>query len=206
MKRSKNINLERMRKTKPLKFKPIAAAVATALLVSCGNNTREAQIYTSVEDCKVKNPSLIQECEQAYQSALQESANSGPKYSSERNCEAEFGNHNCVPYRAPTGNNWFMPALAGFMFAQMLDRNRDYYYYNSSPVYTSYSRHSPFYGRWTTVDGNMYGSVSRRTVRVDNDAFKPKPKVTKTISRGGFGSKVAAKSSWGGSTRSGWGG
>jgi len=45
--------------------------------------------------------------------------------------------------------------------------------------------------------------VYQRKANVSKKAFEPKPAVKRTISRGGFGSKVAAKSNWGKS--SGWG-
>ena len=47
----------------------------------------------------------------------------------------------------------------------------------------------------------------RRSMRVSEKSLKPKPTVSKTMSRGGFGSSVRAKSSWGSSTKKGgWGG
>ncbi len=200
MKRSKSINIARMRKT----ASPIAVSVAATTLVACGSSKEEAEVFAGVEQCINANPDMVSECQAAYEKALAKSAESGPKYRSMYDCSAEFGNSNCVPY-SHNGNNWFMPAMAGFMFAQALDNNR--HYYRSSPVYTSYSSHSPYYGRWTTVDGNYYGRARYGKVKVSKDAFKPAPKVTRTISRGGFGSKVSAKSSWGGSSsRGGWGG
>ena len=88
------------------------------------------------------------------------------------------------------------------MLGQMLDGRR-----YSSPVYTGYGN---LYGGYYGADGKRYGDYSRNSrvsnVKVDPDAFKSKPRVTRTISRGGFGSKAAAKSSWGGSRSGGWGG
>lgn len=203
MKRTKSINLNFMRKT-AVRFalKPLAAAAAASVLVAC-SSSEDARIYTSLENCKVSNPELSQQCEDAFQQAQAEAEKSGPKYDSQTNCETEFGQNNCVPYRTDNGHSWFIPALAGFMVGRMMDRGT----FGSAPLYTSYSRNSPAYGQWTTVDGNLYGGVGRRDVRVPSGAFKPKPPVTKTMSRGGFGSKISAKSNWGGSTnRSGWGG
>lgn len=203
MKRTKSINLDRMRKApKKRAFKPLAIAVAASALVACGNS-REAKIYRDVEQCIQDNPTLAQECEATYQKALTESASSGPKYQSESACVADFGRDNCVPHASSSGNSWFMPAMAGYMFAQAINDRR----YYSSPLYTSYSRYSPFYGQWSGTDGSLYGKRRFGAVKVDKKAFNPKPKVTRTMSRGGFGSKVSAKSSWGGrSSRGGWGG
>lgn len=205
MKRSKTINLERMRKlSKGPALKPLAVAIATATLVACSSQ-RDAMAYKDVEQCIRDNPSLESQCRAAYQEALGKSAKSGPKYRTQSDCESEFGGNNCVPYDGSNGQHWFMPMMAGFMLSRMLDRNG----YYSAPLYTSYSRYSPAYNRWTTVDGELFGSRRYGSMRVDGDAFKSKPAVTRTISRGGFGSTVVAKSSWGGrssSFRGGWGG
>ena len=203
MKRTKKINLERMRKSSPsYVLKPLSVAVAALALVACGSS-REAKIYPSVSACTDANPSLASQCDAAYQRALAESQKSGPKFSSQSDCETDFGSANCVAYQPSSGQSWFMPALGGFMFARALDRN----YYYGSPMYTSYSRYSPFYGQWAGVDGTTYGSRSKSSVSVKESAFTSKPAVSKTMSRGGFGSSVSAKSNFGGSTtRSSWGG
>lgn len=206
MKRTKAINLERMKKRaagrSEFSFKPFALVMAASTFVACSSSTKEAKVYKDANQCIDQNPGLAEQCEVAYKKALEESAASGPKYRTKQDCIAEFGERNCVPY-VQGGNNWFMPAVAGFMFAKVLDGNR----YQSSPLYTSYSRSSPAYGQWTTVDGSTHGRARYGSMRVNEKAFEPKPKVTRTISRGGFGSKVAAKSNWGGgSSRSSWGG
>jgi len=208
-KRSRHINLRHMRKSgRNFHLKPLAAALSAVTLLGCGSS-HEAMVYRDVSDCIQDNPHLEEQCEKAYQRAQAESLNSGPKYASERDCNFDFGRDNCVAHTGPQGQNWFIPAMAGFMFARLLDDGyyRNGFGYGYSPLYTSYSRYSPHYGKWSTVDGKLYGSRRYGSIKVSGDAFKPKPKVVRTMSRGGFGSKVAAKSSWGGSSsRSGWGG
>jgi uncharacterized protein YgiB involved in biofilm formation len=190
------------KKHKLFSVKPLTMAIATATLVAC-DNPREAKVYRDAGHCIAENPNLSEACEAAYQKAKAEASRSGPKFQTETICEAEFGDGNCIPYRSTGGQNWFMPAVAGFLLAKALGRND----YESSPLFTSYSRYSPNYGQWTTVDGSQYGNRRYGSLKVPADTFKPKPTVTKTISRGGFGSTVSAKSSWGGSSyRGGWGG
>lgn len=203
MKRTKNIDLSRMRKSsKHFHLKPLVIGLTAATLVACGG-TRDAQVYKDIGDCVQDNPNLQKQCEAAYQNALAEAQKSGPKYRSERDCISDFGRDNCDTYTNSQGQSWFMPAMAGFMFSQLLNRND----YQSAPLYTSYSRFSPHYGKWSSVDGNLYGSRRYGKIKVGNDAFKPKPAVTRTMSRGGFGSTVSAKSRWAGSSsRSSWGG
>lgn len=204
MKRSKSINLDRMRKSNPsLMIKPLAIAITTSALVACSNNSREANLFRTVDQCKAEFPNSEQECLAAYEKAQAEAYRTGPKYSSITDCEAEFGEYNCSPYRSSSGQNWIVPLMGGFLFAKATESSTGYY---SSPMYTSYNRRSPFYGNWTTSDGSIYSRNSRNgKVVVNQETFKSKPTVTKTMSRGGFGSVVSAKSKWGGSSKSSWG-
>lgn len=188
--------------------KPAGAAIAGSVLLSaCGQSDPDVLVYQSPEDCSNANPEQAEQCQAAYQQALAESADTAPKYNRQHDCEADFGGGNCVPYQYQ-GNSWFMPAMAGFMFGRMLDRDR----YIHHPVYTSYNPYSPYYGHWTTAGGYRMGKASYgKRMPVSREALQSKPKVTRTISRGGFGSSAQAKSSWSSSKKSssrsrGWGG
>ncbi|KMV29801.1 DUF1190 family protein [Photobacterium swingsii] len=205
MKRSERVVLASMRKNwRPYMVTPLTAVFAGVALTGCSDNSTEAEIYHSLDDCISDNPSYTEQCQSAYQFALQEASRTAPKYQSMNDCVAEFGSNGCM--QSP-GNNWFMPAMAGFMFARMMDNNRGYY---SQPMFRSYYPGSVFYDRWTTADGYDYGRSSYRktTVRVGKDQMKPKATTSRTISRGGFGSSVSAKSGWSSSKSSSksWGG
>lgn len=203
MKRSKNINIAHMRSfaQRRVRVKPLALAIAATTLVACSSR-EEVVAYDDVAQCIAANPDNAAQCESAYDTAREKAINSGPKYRTLADCQAEFGPENCVEQRGPNGQSWIMPAMAGFMLGRAFDGGG----YRSAPLFTSSNRNSPAFGRWTSVDGNTYGSRANRRFKADADAFKPKPAVTRTMSRGGFGSTVAAKSSWGGSRRGGWGG
>ena len=194
-----------MRKTsRRFNLKPISLAIASITLAAC-SDTRQATVFKDLDHCSIQNPGLEQECQAAYEQALEKAADTAPKYQNRRDCENEFGNNTCTNYRASSSGSIFMPMMAGFMFSRALDRNR----YDNAPVFTSSNYRSPFYGDWVSSDGYRYGSNRKSSVTVGNKAFNPKPKVTRTMSRGGFGSTVAAKSSWSGkSSRSkgSWGG
>jgi uncharacterized protein YgiB involved in biofilm formation len=199
-KRSSNINLSRMRKG--FSPKPLAIGIAAVFLAACGDK-QEAKVYTSVNDCVNQNPEQSETCKTAYQDALKEAERTGPKYNSQRDCEEEFGASQCN--RVQSGSNsFFMPFMAGYMLSNLLSP-RGYY---SQPMYTSFSRNSSYRNRWIGADGYDFGDNRRRNLQVSEKALKPKPTVSKTMSRGGFGSSVRAKSSWGSSSskRGGWGG
>ncbi len=206
MKRSKRQLLSRMADRIG---KPVGGAIAGSVLLSaCGQSDAEVQVYQSADDCSNSNPELAEQCQAAYQQALAESADTAPKYDRRSDCEADFGGGSCTPYQYQ-GNSWFMPAMAGFMFGRMLDGNR----YSHTPVYSSRNPYSPYYGQWSTANGHRLGKASYgKRMSVGKEALAPKPKVTRTISRGGFGSTAQAKSSWKSSKSSsrsgsrGWGG
>ncbi|MCY7294485.1 DUF1190 domain-containing protein [Alteromonas sp. a30] len=197
-KRSAQINLGRMRKV--FAPKPLSLGVASIMLTACGDNREQAMIFTNLQDCVSQMPEQAEQCELAYRNALEEAQRTAPKYAEQSACEYEFGAGQCTSYRSNDGNSWFMPFMAGYMLSNLSSSR-----YYSSPVFTSYSRYSPYRYRWISADGYEYGDIRKRRVKVSKKAFSPKPTVSKTIKRGGFGSSVRAKSSWG-SSRGGWGG
>lgn len=190
MKRTKTINLQKMRK-----MQPISIAFASTLLFASCSSDKEAVIYQSKADCINKNSEHAQQCVEAYEKALSEAESSAPKYNSINSCESEFGYNRCV---RSAHNNWFMPALGGFMLGRLLSNNR-YDYARAVPVYR-------YNGKWVGSHGNSYGTSYRNTTIVPKSSFNSKPRVQRTISRGGFGSTVHAKSFWGGSPSRSYGG
>jgi len=225
MKRSKSINLIAMRKIEAgreqkaglhsNKVKPLGVAIVASVAVTgCSNDVQEAEVYRSIEDCNLGNPGQEEACQMAFENSEKEAERTAPKYNLRRDCEDEFGYDRC---RRQSSSGVFMPMMAGFMLGRMTGGSPTrcgmvtpysyrYDYCRSSPVFTSYSRRSPYYGNWISADGRDYGSRYNSSVRASSKSFDKKPTVTKTISRGGFGSKAAAKSSWSGSRSSGWGG
>ncbi len=197
-KRSQLINLARMRKY--FAPRPIALSVAAIMLTACGDQ-QEATIYTNEADCADANPGHEAECKAAFEQAVADAERTAPKYNSMSDCEYEFGYDRCRAVNNSSGS-FFMPFMAGYMLSNLLSPGP----YYSQPMFTSYSRYSPYRNQWITTDGRSYGNLSNRHYRVDKDVFKPKPTVNRTMKRGGFGSSVRAKSSWGSSSRGGWGG
>jgi uncharacterized protein YgiB involved in biofilm formation len=198
-KRSQQINLARMRKS--FSVKPLALGIAAIFLAACGEEKQDATIYTNADDCSTANPGMQEQCQTAFANAVAEAERTGPKYDSVNACETDFGANQCHYVRSDSGS-FFMPFMAGYMLSNLLSP-RGYY---SQPMFTSYSPYSPYRNRWVGTDGYDFGDNRQRNVRVNQDAFKPKPTVSKTMSRGGFGSSVRAKSSWGkSSSKSSWG-
>ncbi|WP_191602318.1 DUF1190 domain-containing protein [Marinomonas algicola] len=201
MKRSKSINLDSMRKVKPASplMRPLTLAVASITLAACSSSEEEVKMVSSVEDCTASTTMTQAQCEVAYQQALQEAERTGPKYNSQAACEAEFGYDQCN--RSSQGS-FFTPFMAGFLVSNLLDSGRSNRY---NPVY-HYSKSGSYKDRIMTADGQVIGKSGQRSYKVNPSTLKPKPTVSRTVSRGGFGSVASAKSSWGGGKKSSWGG
>ncbi|QJR82009.1 DUF1190 family protein [Alteromonas pelagimontana] len=200
-KRTKHIDLAHMRKA--FSLKPLAVGVAGVMMTGCADNRQDATIYASLDECKSANPDAAAKCDAAYQTAVEEAERTSPRFSTANDCEYEFGTNQCRQVETSSGS-FFMPFMAGFMVSNLLNQ-RPYY---SQPLYTSFSRNSPFRSRWVTANGQVFdGDIRKRNYKVSPSVYKAKPTVTRTMSRGGFGSSVRAKSSWGSSSRAGgWGG
>ncbi|WCN10430.1 DUF1190 domain-containing protein [Marinomonas mediterranea] len=201
MKRSQYISLNKMRKEGPKHpaFRPLTLAIAAITLTACSQPDEEVKVVSSVEDCTANTTLSLQQCQVAYQKAIEESVRTGPRYGSERQCEEDFGYDQCI---RPQSSGFFMPMLTGFMIGNMLN-NRAYTY---NPVYQYRNSGSSYRNRLMTADGSIIGTPGKRSYSVPPSALKPKPKVTRTVSRGGFGAVASAKSNWGGGKSKGWGG
>jgi uncharacterized protein YgiB involved in biofilm formation len=202
VKRTKEINLHFMRKigspARPL-FKPLALAIAALSLAAC-TAKEEVKVVASVDDCKSNTSLTVEQCEAAYAKAVAEAERTGPKYRARADCEAEFGYQRCQQSHR---GGLFMPLMAGFMVGNLLNNNRGYSY---NPVYQYRSGSSYSNNRLMTADGSVIGSPGKSSYSVNPSTLKSKPSVTRTVSRGGFGAKASAKSSWGGGKSKGWGG
>lgn len=197
MKRSKQINLNSMRKvgvTRPL-LKPVALAVASITLVACSEPEQEVRIVSSIDDCIENTEFTAEQCDVAYKKALAEAERTAPRYTSRSRCESEFGYNQCYS----SGNDFFVPFMAGWMVSSLINNT-----YN--PVYQYRGGGSSYRDRIMTADGSIIGRAGQQSYRTSKSNLKPKPTVTRTVSRGGFGSVASAKSSWGGGKSRGWGG
>ncbi|MFD2177919.1 DUF1190 domain-containing protein [Veronia pacifica] len=202
MKRSVNVVRPRMRKSWAPVY-PAVTVVAFTALTGCSDDSEEAEIFAAINDCIDNNPSFSAECGSAYQEALAQAPAVAPKFNSYEDCAYEFGLDTC--YRDDR-TGWFMPAMAGYMFGRLAGSNRPYF---ARPMFSSSYPGSDYYDEWISDDGYSFGKKKRKTkLRVSKSFLSAKPSIkTKTLSRGGFGSMAASKSSFGKTSKSrSWGG
>lgn len=95
---------------------------APLLLVACARQpevqTSEG-LFTSVEACAAEtmNPAM---CRQAFESAQVQADATAPRYASREECEAEFGEGQCMT-RQHAGGSFVGPMMAGFVLSQMMN-------------------------------------------------------------------------------------
>lgn len=198
MKRTKNINRHRFRKVHTFwKYSALFLAISGAsLFLTACDDQESVSVYKTVQECEysAKTQELKNRCALDYQNALANSAQQAPKYNSKEDCEDEFGQGQCN--NASTTSNvqntngshssfmWF-PLMHGFSSSSQN--------YPSQSLYSSSNRYSPMYNKFVDAKGNSFGSFSHSgSTSVSRSALSPKPVVTTTTTRGGFGSTVSS--------------
>jgi uncharacterized protein YgiB involved in biofilm formation len=203
MKRTKHINQETFRKSwRSYRMAPVALAIGAVLMLSgCEKTDETVSLYQNADDCSRSNPSMSDQCTTAYHNALKEAEKTAPKYATREDCVAEFGEAQCTQAPAQAGmaaepqssGSFWMPLMAGYMMGRIMGGSG----YAQQPLFTSQNAASPANGKFVDATGKSYGPAAAggRTMTVPKTALAPKPAVTKTVTRGGFGESVAKQSS-----------
>ncbi|MEY0302051.1 DUF1190 family protein [Providencia manganoxydans] len=208
MKRTKDINQDAFRKSwRSYRLAPVAIAVSAVFMLSaCEESDETVSLYTNAQDCSQANPSQAEQCTLAYNNALQEAAKTAPKYATQADCIAEFGESMCTqaPAQASfagtntsngeqtaqaqssSGSMW-MPLMMGYMMGRMMGGGAP-----SQPLFSSKNPASPANGKFVDAAGKSYGPAvaGGRSISVPKTAMAPKPATTSTVTRGGFGDTV----------------
>lgn len=194
MKRTKNIRHDRFRKVRRYGSLSMALIVVTGAFTLTGCEEPADQpvaMYKNSDDCVKANPSETEQCNKAWQRALQESDRTGPKYNSQGECTDEYGYNQCYQTHSSGGGMVYMPYPGGFMYG-----NHGSY---SQPLYSSSRPSSPMYRSFADANGHNYGSaVSGRNIMTTRSNIAPKAASTSTVTRGGFGRSVSSHASFGG--------
>lgn len=189
------------------------------MLAACGEEPKPGYVYSSVQDCLLQGQLGEAECRAEFDAAQAEHQRTAPRYKSQADCEADFGAQACqAAPQATGGTGWFMPAMAGFLVGQMMNRpglapqvrpedcrNRPGDAQCRSGGTGTYARafgSQPLYRSrddWRNFRTAGNHPVAERTgfAYVDADATKPQA-AAKAVSRGGFGRAASARSSFGG--------
>jgi len=111
----------------------VGTVSALAMLTACDAPQPDAPppappeqmlVYKTMDECKAAQDD-DKLCEKAFAEAWQwQEQQSG--YTGKQQCEAEFGAGNCESRANPSGGNWFVPLMAGFMMSSAMNRRSQY--------------------------------------------------------------------------------
>ncbi|MCD0279077.1 DUF1190 domain-containing protein [Xanthomonas melonis] len=189
MKRSRNLKLTLM------------AALPAALATGCGSEQETGVVLQSASDCyQIKQEQgSIEQCLKAYDEASTKHQQSAPRFSTRYECDEQFGS--CTAIQNQGQQSW-IPPMGGFLLGYALGNmsgGGGYRYGGAIPLYRDY-RSGGFYKPNGDLASNRIGTVRGRSGAIDM------PTRAITVSRSGFGSSAAARSSFGSGGRSGFGG
>ena len=208
MKRSKKVALMLMVPT------------TTMMLASCGEDPKEAVVFSSPEECaSMVTSTSAEQCYADYRAAQALHPQVAPKYLNKSECENDFGSGQCE--QAPqqhAGGSFFMPMMMGYMAGQMFNRqggampNQPQQEERTAagtggaaagaatnarsgvrtqPLYKSRDDRGTFRTATNTPVARQTGSVMVRPSQVQ-------PRAGQFAQRGGFGAQAAARNSYGG--------
>lgn len=170
MKRTKNINKARFRK------RVIGLSVSMLLLAGCEQADQKVSMFMNTDEC-VKSGQSAGQCQVSYKKAEADAIKTAPKYQNSSDCQAEY---NDCRYSSSNGS-WY-PLMMGYMMGPNG---------SSQPLYNNK-------GSFVDAAGNNFGKKLNTTRMTTRSSLGAKPAITKTTTRGGFGSSVSSRSSMGG--------
>ncbi|MRI34861.1 hypothetical protein EOPP23_17935 [Endozoicomonas sp. OPT23] len=176
MKRSKKLQLSLLGIT------PLA-------LIGCGGPKEDVLVYRDDNQCSMDSQLSKEICVSDYKTAVNIHQTTAPKYKYYADCFDDFGS--TCQWQT---NEEYIPTMEGYMLATQEARNSGMAF-TVVPLYLS-DDGDYVTGDYEDVGGNGYSSYGRRKVPKYRTT-EPSTK-TRTMSRGGFGSKSSSRSSWGG--------
>lgn len=132
--------------------------------------------FRSVEECTASGAATASECEAAYAAA----AKDAPKFTSQQECEQNWGEGQCEQRKEANGSSVFMPMMMGFLLGRMLTGGG-----RAAPAGLFGNNGSP-----RTATGNMPNRPMTTPAQGNTRAD------TRTVTRGGFG--ASSSRSYGG--------
>jgi uncharacterized protein YgiB involved in biofilm formation len=174
-----------MKRSKKLQLALIGAT--PLVLAGCGQSSKEALVYKDAQSCTSDGVVSEEVCSYEYNRALQSHLSTAPRYQRASDCATDFG-QTCQR----TSSGEYIPTMQGFMLSpNQQSSNRSSF--TIIPLYLGGG------GYYRTGNYDRIGSSYKQgkvTVSKSSTA-KPTLKST-TMKRGGFGSRSAARGSWGG--------
>ncbi len=173
--------MQRVKRINAFKFALLGATAFT--LVACGEAEEEVLVYPSVEACVTSGQQDEEVCKSEFAKAQTLHNEVAPRYNDSRDCYSSHGYDRCYQYRTSSGGSMWLPFMMGYMLAPRGGMG----YYATRPLYRTTSDPNRYY----TPGSGRVGAVSAngRTQVARSQVSKP-PIRTRTVARGGFGSRA----------------
>ena len=169
-------------------------------LTACGDSEVDTAVFQDVKECVASGTYDADKCEQDYKEAVATHAATAPAYTSKADCEAEFGVGKCEenPAAASTTGStttasagtgsFFMPLMMGYMMGSMFSNGQ-----RMAPQ-SLYQRQGS--SSYVNSNGATVANQRGATRFSSSSAAARAPETrTRTMARGGFGSRASAISS-----------
>lgn len=165
-------------------------AVAMPVGLAACESEPTGVVLNSVDDCRAQQVDMAQ-CEAAYREAQAKHAQVAPRFEDAVQCETDFGNCEVVQEQ---GRTYYVPPMGGFLLGYMLGGGLSNAgarpVAGGAPLYREYRS-----GGYVNAGGDV---VSRQTGPVTGRRGSiATPARAITVSRAGFGSRAAARSTFG---------
>ncbi|MBJ6981707.1 DUF1190 domain-containing protein [Luteimonas sp. MC1572] len=165
-------------------------AVAMPIGLAACESEPTGVVLNSIDDCRSQQVDVAQ-CETAYRDAVAKHAQVAPRYEDAMQCESDFGS--CQPAREE-GRTYYSPPMGGFLLGYALaggfSNTGARQVAGGAPLYRDYRG-----GGYRNAGGD---AVSRQTGPVTGKRGSiATPARAITVSRAGFGSRAAARGTFG---------
>ena len=178
----------------------VIMSTAPLVVSGCAEPSDQALVYQDVASCAKDGVVSESVCRYQYDQAWTEHLRAAPRYDSESLCELDF-TAGCQQ----VSSGEYIPTMQGFMLQPQRSASRGSSF-TVIPLYLgsggffrtgTYDRVSRGYKQGKVAVTNKAAVSNAVSNKVSSKPSKPSLK-SKTMSRGGFGSRSAARGSWGG--------
>lgn len=163
---------------------------AAATLTACEDTTINSSVFTSVDECAISYDYSRERCEQDFAEAQKAHDKFAPAFKSQADCEAEFGQGKCEAAKtenaaaASTGSHSsFTPLMMGYMMGSRMGTT------DRSMAPQALYRPSNTANFVNSNGAPVASKVGRMTMSGRSEAARAPVGHTKTLARGGFGSR-----------------
>ncbi|MDQ3288347.1 MAG: DUF1190 domain-containing protein [Pseudomonadota bacterium] len=172
-----------MKRSANLKLTLMAAAIPAAL-VGCEPAPPTGAVVTSVENCVATASMTLEQCQAAREEAQAKHDQVAPRFESAAECKEQFGD--CTPVQHYGENRW-IPPMGGFLIGYAMGGG----FGGGAPLYREYRT-----GDYVKPSGDIAANRPGKVTGARGSTATPARAIT--VSRSGFGSRSAARSSFGG--------